>query len=195
MKTLESSLVAFLMSVSCIAGCDLFSTRVPEDPRRSGSTFIPATEPGITLLNLQNAISERNKENYLKCFIDQSPDKTFRFEPTQSAQSRYDFSQWTKSSEEQYYRNLIVAARSENPSRLDFYEQDTSRSGTSFLLRAKYYLTFPHTRSYPPGYAQGRLEFSIELDPRDNWWYIVHWIDYPDTSESTWSEFKGAFAN
>lgn len=188
--------IAILMVVGAlltVQACDIFSTRAPEEPRGAGSAFVPPTEPSITLQNLRTAISERNWANYLQCIVDTS-DENYVFVPTLSAQSVYDFSRWDRASEGQYFRNLS-AASSQEPSQLYFYEQDTSRSGFTFSFRAKYYLLFPHTRPQLSQVAQGRLEFSIELSPRNNLWYIVRWIDYPDTSQTTWSHFKGAFLN
>jgi len=175
------------------SGCDMFSTREAEEPGRSGSTFSQPVEPSITIRNLQDAISERNRENYLRCLAD-TFETDYVFVPTLSAQTVYDFSRWDKSSEDQYFRNLAAASTREH-SHLDFFEQDTSRSATSFLFRAKYYLEFPHTRPQLSSVAEGRLEFTIERSSRDNWWYITRWVDYPDTSQTTWSHLKGAFLN
>lgn len=186
--------IIMLFAVGIVfSGCDMFSTRDAEEPRRSGSTFSQPVEPGITISNLQNAIGERNGENYLRCLAD-TLETEYVFVPTLSAQTVYDFSRWDKSSEGQYFRNLAAASTGETP-HLIFFEQDTSRSATSYSFRAKYSLQFPHTRPQLSSVAQGRLEFTIELSSRDNWWFITRWVDYPDTSQITWSHFKGAFLN
>ena len=59
-----------------------FATREPEPPKNSGSRYIPPFSAEIVLENMRNAISDRNTENYLRCFSDSTrTGERFRFEP------------------------------------------------------------------------------------------------------------------
>lgn len=179
------------------AGCDLFETREAQTPGGSGATFTDPTDPDIAIANLKNAVREKNAENYRRCLADEAAGvgKVFQFEPTLAAQSAFqtEFSGWTIASEVQYFRNLVAAAETGGRSSLDLFEQSMNRSQDSALFNAKYHLVFQHTDASLPDEARGRLEFSLIRNTQNSWWYIYRWVDYPDTAQTTWSDFKGTF--
>lgn len=65
--------------------CDLFSTRSTEPPTDSGSGWIPPTQVDQVFINMSQAITELNSDNYLRSFF--GPDETqnsFLFIPNPS---------------------------------------------------------------------------------------------------------------
>jgi len=184
-----------LIVLIAAAGCDLLQTREPKQPSSSGSTFVPPTSADIVISNLQAAIREKNKENYLRCLVDTNfSARAFQFQPTTEAAARYAtvFNNWTEASEELYFKNLSES-RPTGFSQLDFFNPVfTQRPPDEVLFEAKYHLIFQHQNSSIPQEGRGNLQFSLVLDRRSIW-SIYRWIDSRDTSEITWSDFKGTF--
>ena len=178
-----------------MAGCDLLQTREPEQPSASGSTFVPPTIDSIVISNLQFAIGEKNKENYLRCLVGTNfSDKVFQFQPTSESAAKYAsvFSNWTVASEEQYFKNLSES-KPGGFARLDFFNPVfAQRPPDEVLFEAKYHLIFQHQNSSIPQEGRGNVQLSLVRDGRSSW-SIYRWIDFRDTSEITWSDFKGSF--
>jgi hypothetical protein len=189
-------IIGFLVSMSFIS-CDLFETRTPDDPKQESGNYVPPTVPSIVFDNMINAFQDVNSVNYLKCFADtQRSDYSFSFEPTPQARSKYPgfFDQWTKSSEEEYFLNLVYRLQTGAKPKLEFLKLDPQSPATdSIQYEATYRLTVPHLQSGIPTQVWGNAQFFLIADRSRNW--AVHrWIDINDQSDSTWSELKGAFA-
>ncbi len=179
-----------------IAGCDLLQTRDAQQPLGSGSTFVDPTTRDLVIANLQAAIAEKNSINYRKCLVDSNfSDREFQFQPTPEAVARYGnvFNGWSVVSEVQYFASLS-SSRPEGTSSLSFSNPlYSNQSADEVVFTAKYHLIFQHQNSsLPPQEARGNVQFSVVRDSR-SWWSIYQWIDVRDTSEITWSDFKGAF--
>jgi len=191
----KTIVLGFSVASVVAGGCDLLQTRDPESPSGQSSSFEPATTPSIVITNLQNAVQEKNKENYRRCLVDTSfSDKEFQFQPTAEAAARYVsvFTGWSVTSEEEYFRNLSES-RGGSVARLDFFNQTTTtQSQDEVLFAAKYHLVFQHQNSNLPQEARGNLQFYIARDQRSTW-SIYRWIDTRDTSQTTWSDFKATF--
>ncbi len=78
-KNIKQALFVILLFLH---GCGLFDSREVEPPTESRSTFIQPTSPDLVLTNLIFSISEKNLDNYMRCFVDSNfSNKRFRYFP------------------------------------------------------------------------------------------------------------------
>src|SRR5512145_2681132 len=107
----RSILLAITFSILC--ACENpFVTRVPEPPEGSGSRWIPPFSAEIVIENLRNTISDRNGENYLRCFSDSSRvSRRFQFIPeiTVANNNPGAFVNWSLAQERDYFSQLRAA--------------------------------------------------------------------------------------
>ncbi len=192
------STVTVFMTMFTVLACDIFETREPESPTQAGSNFRPPTQPEVVLDNLQNAISERNTENYLRSFVDSTfSSRQFEFIPTQEAQSRYFtvFLNWSLDLEREYFENLRSQTVPSAFSTLIFNDgRFESLQSDSAEYNANYRIVFQHNRPDTPTEAEGTVLFYLSTDSRNNW-AIHRWVDFKTGSDFSWSELKGRFSN
>jgi hypothetical protein len=194
----NTSLPVFGLFLSLVLiGCNIFETRTPEPPTQSSSTFVPATDPSLVFSNMANSFRDLNSVNYLKSFADSlSAGRSFSFEPTQQAKSKYGgiFLTWNRQSEQQYFENLRSKIPTGSTATLAF-ESLTAQSlqSDSAQYEVTYRLTVPHTVASLPKEATGKAQFLLIADRSRNW-VVWRWIDLTtNTSTFSWSDLKGAF--
>ena len=179
-------------------GCGLFSTRDSEAPTESRSNFQPPTSPDIVLTNLQSAISEKNANNYVLCFVDSNySTRRFSYIADVASQSQYPvFRNWTLTNENAYFRNMLALMLPEATSIL-FYSTSTppvSASDTA-IFDSDYLLQVDHQKTAVSKTIKGKLRFIMSMDSR-SLWSIHNWIDFKSTStDTTWSVLKANFSN
>ena len=192
------SLLLFLWSG--IAGCDLLTTRDPEKPSESSSSFVPPTSPNIVIDNLTNAIRERNTENYIRCFVDSTFSQLrYSFQAAQSAQTAYGpvFHEWDLSSEQNYFQNMCSKVPTGGESTLILTgAQFESIQADSAVYSATYTLVIQHTeKDIQEQQAEGTILLMLSLD-RNNNWAIHRWMDYNKSgNDFSWSDFKARFSS
>lgn len=177
-----------------LAGCDVFSTRSPEDPEGGRSSFIPATTPEILFQNLIDSFSEKIAENYLACFVDQAfLNREYKFIPSAGSVSQYSvLTYWDIEAERQYFNNVRSISNSEAPIILELLNEIATPQGDSASYQYDYRLMISSVdQSIPPSY-EGSLQFKIHLDNRQQW-VITEWQDIKKDNFSSWSELKGRF--
>lgn len=185
--------------LAMLAGCGLFEPREPEPPSQSSSNFVPPTEPRVVIDNLQNAIAEKNLENYMSCFSDPTRvPRGFRFVPDPGALSLYPRLQgvWTYDEERDYFQQLITKGLSPGFSGLLLTLNSSSVSSDSVVYNYNYTFTFEtRPENNFPSTARGNLQFTIGVD-NNNLWSIYYWADNDlgGANDITWSEFKGRFS-
>ncbi|MEZ4822388.1 MAG: hypothetical protein R2942_08175 [Ignavibacteria bacterium] len=91
-----------------------FLIPVIEPPTESRSTFIQPTSPDLVLTNLIFSISEKNLDNYMRCFCRfKFSNKRFRYFPDAVLSGILPvFSHGISAVERVYYSNLISLYRS-----------------------------------------------------------------------------------
>jgi len=175
-------------------GCELFTTRDPEEPDTARSNFQVATTPEILIQNLIDAFQDKNAENYIYCFVDSSFSvKQFSFQPSASAGSQYPFlKNWNLRDEKQYFINLTNSISGSSSIVLSFTEDEKSIFGDSLTYFATYGLNIPTSDDQLPKYYQGKLSFTIVRDSRSQW-VITTWQDVQSGSDYSWSDLKGRY--
>ena len=182
-------------------GCDLFTTRTPEEPDSGRSSFRPPTSAQIVLDNFIAAVQEANSENYLQCISDSTEGiLRFYYIPSNQAISQYPelFTTWDRMSEYRFF-STIAGNLKENK----FPELIFANGGFDIQLPdsavyiTDYFLTIPHTFQSIPSEYSGSLQFTLMPD-FNRLWSITKWMDVSsstDTSSYSWSLLKAALQN
>lgn len=187
-------LFAFAMLIS---GCNIFETRTPEPPQQAQSDFLPPTIYSIVIENLQNAIADRNVNNYVACFSDPTTGgRPFTFQPSPTAGRQYQsiFLTWDISSERGYFNNLVSQSSSSATPSLVLVPVEDQPGADSAYYSANYTLIWPNKNSSAPQQVQGNLQFYLSVNSSGNW-SIYRWVD-SGTSDTvkTWSDLKAWFS-
>jgi hypothetical protein len=186
-----------LLFAAMLAGCGLFETRDPEPPTGGSATFVPPTSPDIVLDNLENAVAERNTENYVRCLVDTlNSGQRFVFYPTSPAAGRYaaTFSSWGLQSERAWFAALKALSPKDAPAYLNLEGDFAVIAADSAIYEGKYELVIRHAVANVSETVRGNLQFVLHTD-RNSIWSITRWTDISLQDETSWSEWKGRFAN
>lgn len=188
-----------LILLALLVSCDTFSTRVPEDPSKSRSSFIPPTSHDIVIENLTNSVIELNLNNYLNCLADDT-DLIFSYEASGEAYAQYAniFSNWNIRDEESYF-NLMLSDIEQGsfPVLLWSESEFVQFPPDSFIYVSDYYLSLQHQRENLSKEFQGKARITI-VPKTTGEWCIKRWVDTSkdkDTVLTTWSTLRGAFHN
>ena len=184
-------LILILMFLS---GCDLLSTRDPEEPNTPRSDYLPAISPDILFSNMQNAFEEKIIENYMASFVDPAfISIPFIFIPSAGATAVFpNLSDWNINAERQYFNNLITATIPNLPITLSLENEIKNTFGDSAVYQFDYEISIPVNDESIPKEYKGSLIFNIYLDVQ-NQWVISRWQDIKSSENPSWSELKGRF--
>lgn len=189
-------LLTILLVNGFIACVNPFTTRDPEPPGQNPSTFIPPTAPEIVFINLQNAIRERNVENYIRSLVDTTrSSQRFAFVPDQGVAANHPgvFTGWGLADERRYLTNLLQATPADSGRSLLFTEVDRDEDATSATIEQRYMLVIRHTRQRGiPSLFLGQAKFFLERNTTGDW-AIYRWEDFSDGVNPSWSELKALF--
>ncbi len=180
-----------------IACANPFTTRDPEPPGQNPSTFIPPTTPEFVFINVQNAIRERNVENYIRSLVDTTrSSQRFAFVPDQGVAANHPgvFTSWGLADERRYLTNLLQATPADSGRSLLFTEVDRDEGASSAIIEQRYVLVIRHTRQRGilPSMFLGQSKFFLERNTTGDW-AIYRWEDFSDGINSSWSELKALF--
>lgn len=186
--------VYFLIFLIFVGGCDIFSTRDPEDPSSTRSNFVAATTPEILFQNMIESFREKIVENYMACFVDRAfLDIEYSFIPSAGSASQFTIlNDWSVELEQQYFRNVRSIVLENSPIGLEFSNEISNPSGESAIYQFDYRLTVPTSDPNVPSDYEGTVQFRINLDSRQIW-VITEWQDTQIENLPSWSELKGRF--
>lgn len=176
------------------AGCKTpFSTREPEKPVTSQSTWVQPTSPSLVMINLRTAVAERNIQNYLRCLADTSLVRAsfiYQPEPAVGAANPGLFARWGKESERNYLNQLLAYLPADSVSSLSLNLIRENTYQDSVVLVEEYILTVGHRhQGEAPKRMQGQAEFRL-VRSSEELWYIRRWADYATASYPTWSALR-----
>ncbi len=175
-----------------------FATRKPEPPVTSQSSWIQPTSPNYVLINLKNAIEEKNKTNYLRCLADTSvSSKEFRYIPESAVAAANPgvFNRWNKEAEANYINQLYSYLPKDSSITVTFnrYREDNTLQDS--LITIQNYVLKMHDRCDEDNCLQvfaGQAEFRM-IRTQDDLWYIFNWNDTSTSDSLTWSDHKARF--
>ncbi|MDP1676732.1 MAG: hypothetical protein Q8L88_07665 [Bacteroidota bacterium] len=188
--------IAFVILSFLFISCDLFDTRDPEQPDSGNQTLPIAFTKEILFSNFRDAFQQKNTDEYRKLFSDTATHaQRFAFMPSASAGTRYSFSSWDKSLEDDYFRNIISSAGISSSFRFDLisipkvisYQSDSAKYSLEYLLFV------PHNRGGVTQQFVGNGDIYVSPD-KNAIWRIYRWVDFETKKDSSWSELKGQFA-
>jgi len=174
-----------------------FATREPEDPKTSQSNWIQPTSPSYVLVNLKNAVFEKNNSNYLRCLADTSvSSRAFKFiaDPAAVIANPGLFERWGKEEEANYLNQLLTILPKDSTMAADFNRLEETTFQDSVILLQTYSLAFNEKceTDLCMRNIEGQAEFRL-LRTEDDLWYIYRWSDYSTSDSIIWSELKARF--
>jgi hypothetical protein len=180
-----------------ISGCGLFGLRDVENPTESRSNFTPPTTPDLVMVNLSNAVLDKDLNNYLQCIVDTSlTTNDFVYTADIASQIQYPiFKSWQITNEKNYFFNLITLTGLQNTSLLFFSNMVSNTYSDSAVYDMEYLLRFDHPKTTVAKTLKGKLRFVLIINSR-NLWAISRWIDFKNAdTDTTWSVLKANFSN
>ena len=186
-------LIALYFGIS-IYSCSL---RDAESPVTSRSTFIPPTTPELVTVNLMYSIIEKDKDNYMKCFVDTSySPRRYTYEPDAVSGNQYPiFRFWNISNEKTYFTSLLSLTDPTATSNLFFSNSTLNSFGDTAFFDAEYLLRIDHQKTNVAKTLKGDIRLILSADSR-NLWSIHRWKDIQATSaDTTWSVLRANFSN
>lgn len=180
-----------LIAATVLYSCGIFDTRDPETPETVRSTFKIPTEASIVIENMENAVFQKNSDNYRKCISDVS----FQFIPDSRSLQNYEliFSTWNQLSEKKYFDNMLRVTNSSSSTVLFLDNRRlTQINSDSAIFQANYIVVCQHNYTHIPKSAKGNVVLSISTD--NELFYIKKWEDFrQNDTDFTWSELKANF--
>lgn len=186
--------LSIMMHVSCKTP---FSTRDPEPPISGQSSWVQPTSPNYVMINLRNAIAEKNINNYLRCLADTSlVQSSFLFvpDPAVLAANPGLFTRWDKEKERNYLNQMMAFLPKDSTCSVLFTLKSENTFQDSVILVQNYDLSVAHKQqaSGCPKFMRGQAEFRL-VRAAEDLWYIYRWTDYATGDESTWSALRAFF--
>jgi len=187
---MKKSFSILTLLVGLIAGCDLWTTRSPEDPSNSTSNFVPASDPETLFQNLKSALQDGIVENYIACFVDVSYlKKEFVFIPASGTIIENPrLSSWNLQAEKEYFNELISKLKSGSSITFNYTIAQKDYNSEYYEYVIDYAISFQS--SSLSGEYQGTSRFKIYVDSRGQC-VIVEWEDIKKNDYDCWSELKG----
>ncbi len=190
----------FIITFFMIGGIECktpFSTREPEPPKNSQSTWIQPTSPSYVIINLKKAISEKNANNYLRCLADSSTaPRSFIYLPDAAVNAANPnlFEKWDKEKERNYLNQLLVYLPKDCTSTVEFQLKSENTFQDSIILTQDYTLIVAHKQQQQgcPKYMKGQAEVRL-IRSSEDLWYIHRWSDYATGDQPTWSALRAFF--
>ncbi|MFZ4590543.1 MAG: hypothetical protein ACOYN6_06070 [Ignavibacteria bacterium] len=173
------------------------SLRDAELPVTSRSTFYPPTTPELVTVNLMFSIIEKDKDNYMKCFVDTSySPRRYTYQPDVASGNQYPiFRLWNLSNEKTYYTSLLSLTDPSATSNLFFSNSTLQPFGDTAFFDAEYLLRVDHQKTNVAKTLKGNIRLILSADSR-NLWSIHRWIDIQATAaDTTWSVLRANFSN
>ncbi len=178
----------FVMLVWTTSGC--FQTRDVEPPSSTSSDWVSPTDYQILLSNLQNAISQLNVQNYLRCFDEEN--LVFTPAAALANDNQNLWANWSVLDERAYLENTLARLRVQSGNALILNETDLQDFGDSIRYAGRYTLRMNHNDTTITDLFEGQLQFVIKRNAF-NELEIQRWIDIETVADSSWSLLKQEF--
>ncbi len=187
------------IAATLVTACDMFSTRNPEAPDTDRSSYKPPTDASIVISNFKNAISEKNIENYMRCFLNNSSDSSdeYSFTPSADGYSMYPgiFDHWGAEEERAFFKSLNLQLPTGITPLLELTNEQTNNpQPNSWIYTYNYKLVLDTTNSNLSKKYSGTMQLTLVL-LKSGYWYIANWSDFKSKDDTTWSILKGQYSN
>ena len=181
--------VVFGLSLILLTAC--FETRTVEPPSSGSSDWISPTDYEILLNNLQTAISQRDVQNYLRCFNQD----LLRFTPAASllTDNQSIWQNWSIQDEQAYLENVVnkLTVNSGNSLFLEQLDlQDVSADSLRYV--GNYTMRINHNDTTLTDLFKGQIQLVVKINSFSEW-EIHTWEDVETVADSSWSLLKLKF--
>jgi hypothetical protein len=179
-------------------GCELFTTRSPEDPEGGGSgVWQFPTSPEVVLMNLESAMGRRSAVDYSRLFTlpeNNLPAYVFEADPNSNAANPGVFEHWSVLNEQKHSQSLFSPANLplDSLAQLELTVERQTLLGDSATVSCSYVLHVGHLSDGIPREMAGQASFRL-LRGSDGGWYIQYWSDLRRAGTGCWSDLKAAF--
>ena len=186
------------VAISFFACKTPFSTREPENPSTEQSSWIQPTSPAIVLVNLRNALAEKNVTNYMRCLADTGyAPRPFRYvaDPAVANSNPGLFDNWGYEREQVYINQLKLFLPKDSTSALNLTPlSETPTQQDSAVFIQAYHLVVNYKCDQPECFRilDGQAEFRFVRNNEDLW-YIHRWEDKSTGDNPTWSVLRAYF--
>lgn len=183
-------IAAFLFCTFFLVAC--FNTRDVEPPATGSSDWVSPTDYTILLNNLKLSISQKNTQNYLRCFNDDS----LRFVPATTTRSGNEilWDSWNIADELTWFDNVINKLAIVNGNYLELEQVDLQSFSTdSVKYIGNYTMQLNHSDTTLTTHFRGQVEFVCKVNEY-NEWEIHRWSDFETAPDSSWSSLKLEYA-
>lgn len=184
--------IGAVLCLSLVLFSACFQIRDVAPPGTSSSGWISPTSYDILLDNLSRAITQKNTQNYLRCFnrdqLDYTPAATLLNDRESIWQN------WSIDEEQTYFNNLLanVPGNSGGILNLERLEQ-RDVNADSLIYIGNYVLQVSHNVADVPKVFQGQVQWEMKLN-EFNEWEIQKWVDLETVADSSWSLLKLTFS-
>ena len=178
--------MAMVLCMLVLTSC--LKTREVEPPVVGSSDWVSPTDYTILLGNMEQAVGDRNVQNYLRCFIQDS----FRYVPSTPSYTGNEilWDDWSLQDEQNWFNNVISDLGITSGNQVVFSEVDIqSFSSDSLRYIGDYDLVMNHRDTSLTVRFKGQLEFLMKVN-EFNEWEISRWIDYETAIDSSVSRLK-----
>lgn len=165
-----------------------FKPREVQPPAASSSDWVSPTDYQILLSNLQLAVGQKNVQNYLRCFSQDS----IRFLPATVVYtgSELVWDNWSLQDEQTYLENVFGELSVQAGNYVELNELNLQTFGTdSVVYNAGYSMVMNHSDTTLTTHFGGQLEFLCRINTF-NEWEIQRWTDFETSEDSSWSRLK-----
>lgn len=191
------ALMAIIIStLPFLIGCDLVTTRSPEEPQGGGAQEwrFPST-PEVLLDNLTSSFYRRSSTDYYRCLVPPEEIDTppFQYQPDPQTESNHPgyFSHWDVAREEKFIRTLFSSSLIPLDSLLTFVltVERKNEWSDSATVSAHYRSHLGHIRPQLPREVEGRMELRL-VKRNTQGWAIQLWSDRRLGALACWSDLK-----
>jgi hypothetical protein len=179
---------SLLIILSMLLAWSCFQTRPVEPPSASNSDWVSPTDYNILLDNFKRSIAQRNVQNYLQCFDQES----FRFIAAASLFNDNEsvWQNWRIQDEQAYLENLFALLTSQSGNSLNLLETDLQDvTADSLRFVGDYNLRIQHPDTTMTSFFKGQIQFQMQINTF-NEWSITRWQDIETHPDSSWSLLK-----
>jgi len=184
-----------VLVVLCFACDNPFAIRESEEPKSPSSSWILPDSHSSVLINLRNAIKEKNTDNFMACLIDPDHSNTaYNFVPDPEILAGHPdvFTDWGREREEAAIKQAFFHVPDDSTTSLEFYEDIREIVTADSAVTVKQYrLILQNTAEGLPSVYEGQVEFRFKEDQR-GWWNIYYWRDSSISDFQPWTFLKAS---
>lgn len=180
----------FYLFFFLLISCELFKLRSPDEPSASRSEFVQPVFPELVSLNIQNALSDGNRENYRKSIGLDGLENSYFFVPAPELQSQIPLID--RVDDVSSFTGLISDLLPNERLTLQWQDLTIINQIDSAEVKADYQLFIPRSSTDYPSFIAGKTILTLKKSS-EGLWYVSRWRDFSVSGGYSWSQLKWRF--